>query len=73
MAIEVNQKGFTLVEMLVVVAIMAVLVMITVPQYTSFRSRAYISSCAADLNHLRSGLEAYKVEREQYPGALELR
>jgi type IV pilus assembly protein PilA len=72
MGIEVNQKGFTLVEILVVTAIIGILVMIVVPQYSLYRNRTYNSSCMADLGHLKTGMEAFKIEHEGYPAVLVL-
>jgi prepilin-type N-terminal cleavage/methylation domain-containing protein len=44
-----NQKGFTLVELMVVVVIIGVLVAIAVPVYTSVQAKAERSACHANL------------------------
>ena len=47
-----NKKGFTLMEMLIVVAIIAVLVAIAIPTFTSSQNKA---KAGVDLANIRSG------------------
>ena len=54
-----NKKGFTLIEMLVVVAIIAVLVAIMIPAVSSFTKKA---RAATDAANLQSVLEVINVE-----------
>jgi type IV pilus assembly protein PilA len=54
-----NQKGFTLVELLVVVAIIGILAAIAIPQYNQYRSRAFIASMKSDAKNLYTAVQAW--------------
>ena len=49
-----NRKGFTLVELIVVMIVIAILAMMLIPQMASFRTRAEQSTCKANLRMLDS-------------------
>jgi prepilin-type N-terminal cleavage/methylation domain-containing protein/prepilin-type processing-associated H-X9-DG protein len=53
------ERGFTLVEVLVVLGIIAVLLSITIPVVSSVRSSARITQCASNLRELGVGLISY--------------
>lgn len=54
-----NRKGFTLMEMLIVVAIIAILVIIAIPTFNSALAKA---RAATDVANIRSGYAAAQVE-----------
>ncbi|MEW5933086.1 MAG: type II secretion system protein [Bacillota bacterium] len=54
-----NQKGFTLVELLVVVAIIAILAAVLLPQLMGYTTKARVSRAMSDLATMRSIVEAY--------------
>lgn len=60
MARRVQRQGFTLVEVLLVVVIMAILAATVVSQFNSNTDDAKISSLRFNLNAMRSQLELYK-------------
>ncbi len=63
-----RSKGFTLVEILIVVIILGILAAIVIPQFTEASNDARESALASDLQTLRSQLELYKVQHlEKYP------
>jgi type IV pilus assembly protein PilA len=62
-----NEKGFTLIELLIVVAIIGILAAIAIPQFASYRQKAYNSAAQSDLRNLRTGMEAYMADNQEYP------
>ncbi len=66
-----NKKGFTLVELLVVVIILAVLAAIVIPQLRSSSQDAKLSALDTDLGSLRSSIELYYHQHNSvYPGVM---
>lgn len=64
------QAGFTLVELLIVVIILAILAAIVIPQFSSATIDAQESAIKANLEALRSATELFKVQHNNvYPGA----
>lgn len=61
--------GFTLVELLIVVAIIGILVAISVINYMSAIQRAKQRRSMSDIRALSSGLEAYAIDLGRYPPA----
>lgn len=52
-------RGYTVVEVLVVLAILALLASIMVPRYAAKREQAYVAAMISDLRNLASAQEAY--------------
>jgi len=62
------RKGFTLVEILIVVIILGILAAIVIPQFTNASSDARQSSMTSQLQTLRSSIELYKLQHgDLYP------
>ena len=61
-----GQKGFTLVELMIVVAIIGILAAIAIPQFASFRTKSYNSAASSDMKNLRTTLEAYYADQQEY-------
>jgi general secretion pathway protein G len=63
-----RKKGFTLVEILIVVIILGILAAIVIPQFTNASEDARKSSLTSQLQTIRSQVELYKLQhRDQYP------
>ena len=60
------QRGFTLLELLVVMAIVSVLAAIAVPRYAAYRQRAFDMRSLNDLRNLATAEEVYFLENEKY-------
>lgn len=60
-------EGFTLVELLIVVAVIAVLAAIAIPQFAVYREKVYNATAHADLKNVKTVLEAFYTERNHYP------
>ena len=52
-----KQKGFTLIELMIVVAIIAILAAIAIPQYQNYVVRAQLSRAFAELSTLKTAVE----------------
>ncbi len=64
-------KGFTLVEILIVVVILGILAAIVIPQFTDASTEARQSSLCSDLQTLRSQIQLYKVQHNDcLPGVV---
>lgn len=62
-----RRGGFTLIELLVVVAIIAILAAIAIPNFLEAQTRAKVSRAKADMRTILTGLEAYRVDSNNYP------
>jgi len=61
-----DQKGFTLIELMIVIAIIGILAAIAIPQFGAYRRRGYNSSVKADLKNLATAQEAYFTDEYTY-------
>ncbi len=60
--------GFTLIEVLVSIAIVGILVAIAIPAYSSFREKARVAQAKAELKTLQTAIEALANDTENWPG-----
>ena len=64
---KLNKKGFTLIELMIVIAIIGILAAIAIPQFASYRKKAYNSAALSDLKTAKTSLEAYYADTQEYP------
>lgn len=64
-----SQRGFTLLEMMVVVAIIAILAAILIPNFTRARAQAMTSACMGNIKMIATALELYYTDNQAYPAA----
>ena len=63
-----KNNAFTLIELLIVVAIIAILAAIAVPNFLEAQTRAKVSRCKADMRSLATALESYSTDNNnKYP------
>ncbi|WP_457567964.1 type IV pilin protein [Desulfurobacterium sp.] len=60
------RKAFTLIELMVVVAIIAILAAIAIPQYRQFQLKSKTSEAKMNLGAIKSCEEAYAAENDHY-------
>lgn len=64
-----KNSGFTLVELLIVVAIIGILAAIAIPQFAAYRAKAYCSAAKSDLANYAISQEAYFTDYNAYSTA----
>jgi len=63
-----NNGGFTILELIVNVAIIGILAAIAIPAYTTFRDKAKIAQAKSDLHTIQLAIEQLANDTEKWPG-----
>src|SRR2546427_4529947 len=64
-----NQRGFTLIELMIVIAIIGILAAIAIPIYSNMQGRARIAKGQSDLRGMHSALVAFSATCGDVPAA----
>lgn len=67
LALKNKKKGFTLLELLVVLAILAILIAIAVPVYKGQKEKAAITAHNANVRVLETAVESYRQDKGKLP------
>ena len=65
-----SQKGFTLVELLIVVIILAILAALIVPHFITATDDATQAAYDTNIANMRAAIDLYRQQHNEYPGAV---
>jgi general secretion pathway protein G len=65
------QSGFTLVELMIVIAIISILLLLAVPRFTAALVRARESALREDLQTMRMAIDSYTMDKQKAPQSLD--
>ena len=67
-----NEKGFTLIEMLIVLLVITVLLLITIPNVTKHNSSIQEKGCEGLINMVQAQVTSYQIDHKKIPTLGEL-
>ena len=70
---RMNKKGFTLVEIMIVVAIIGLLAAIAIPNFVNARQKAMQNACIANLKQIQGAVQVWAIDNSQASDAQPVR
>lgn len=64
------KRGFTILELLIVIAVIAIIVGIALPRFRGMREEAFVAEAKGELRTLQTALESNFIHNGSYPAAL---
>jgi len=64
-----EESGFTLIEMVIVISVIAILMSMAVPTLSGVKNRANLTVVKSDLHNIMSSLELYYMKNYKYPAS----
>ena len=71
MKIRKNEKGFTLIELIMVIVILGILASVAIPKFFDLQSDAKEAAEKGAVGGIRSGLQTYYAKHHKFPTALD--
>ena len=65
--LRTNKEGFTLIELMIVIAIIGILAAVAIPQFTKYRARAFNTQSLGDVRVVSNEVGGYYAEWNEYP------
>lgn len=65
-----SRRGFTLIEIMIVVAIIGIITAAAIPAFLQARNRTYINACQNNLVQIENAKERWALENNQQTGAI---
>ncbi len=69
LTLKKNQKGFTLIELMIVIAIIGILAAIAIPQFAAYRLKSYNSASQSDVRNFNTSQASFFADWQFYGGA----
>lgn len=66
-----NEKGFTLIEMMIVLLVISVLLIITIPNVTKHNSKINNKGCEAFVQMVQAQVQAYEIDKREKPANIQ--
>jgi general secretion pathway protein G len=68
--VRASPRGFTFIEIALVIAILAVVATIAMPRYSDYRDRVRIAQAVTDIKEIEANLQHYYADNRRYPDDL---